>query len=36
MPHAEVHRFADAGHYIFEDANDDIMPLVQSFLDRHP
>jgi len=36
MPHAEVHRFADAGHYIFEDASEEIMPLVQSFLDRHP
>ena len=36
MPQAEVHRFADAGHYIFEDAADDVLPIIRSFLDRHP
>ena len=36
FPAAEVHRFADAGHYILEDARDEIIPLVQAFLQRHP
>lgn len=36
FPHAEIHRFADCGHYIAEDAANEIVPLVQSFLERHP
>lgn len=32
FPDAEFHRFEDAGHYILEDANDDIIPLVKDFL----
>jgi cis-3-alkyl-4-acyloxetan-2-one decarboxylase len=32
FPRAEVHRFADAGHYVLEDARDRIIPLVQAFL----
>ncbi len=36
FPVAEVHRFADAGHYILEDAYEQIVPLVQDFLARHP
>ena len=35
-PHAEVHRFPDAGHYVLEDAADEIPPLVADFLARHP
>jgi pimeloyl-ACP methyl ester carboxylesterase len=35
-PHAEVHRFPDAGHYVLEDAADEIPPLVVDFLARHP
>jgi haloalkane dehalogenase len=35
-PHAEVHRFPDAGHYLLEDAADEIPPLVRDFLARHP
>ncbi len=35
-PHAEVHRFADAGHYVLEDASAEIPPLVRDFLARHP
>ena len=31
-PHAEVHRFADCGHYILEDAAEEIMPLVRRFV----
>jgi haloalkane dehalogenase len=31
-PDAEVHRFADCGHYILEDAADEIIPLITTFL----
>jgi len=36
FPDAEVHRFSDGGHYILEDASEEIIPLVRSFLERHP
>jgi len=39
FPEADVHRFADAGHYVLEDAGDRIVPLVARFLaqsDRAP
>lgn len=32
FPRAEVHTFADAGHYVLEDAGDRIIPLVQESL----
>ena len=32
FPAAFVHRFADAGHYVLEDAGERILPLVQEFL----
>lgn len=32
LPHAQVHRFADAGHYVLEDAGDEIEALVVDFL----
>jgi len=32
FPKAETHRFADAGHYVLEDAGDRIIPLVRGFL----
>lgn len=32
LPHAEVHRFADAGHYVLEDAGAEIEVLVRRFL----
>ena len=32
MPHARVHRFEGAGHYVLEDAFDEILPLVEDFL----
>ncbi len=35
FPEAEVHRFADAGHYILEDAGDEVIPLIEAFLARH-
>jgi pimeloyl-ACP methyl ester carboxylesterase len=34
-PDAEVHPFENAGHYILEDAGDDIVTLVRKFLSRH-
>ncbi len=35
-PHAEAHRFPDAGHYVLEDARDEITSLVRDFLAQHP
>lgn len=35
-PEAEVHRFDDAGHYILEDAYDEVRPLIEGFLAAHP
>lgn len=32
LPHAEVHRYADAGHYVLEDAREHIVPLSSQFL----
>jgi pimeloyl-ACP methyl ester carboxylesterase len=32
FPAAEVHRFAEAGHYVLEDAGGEIVPLVQKFV----
>ena len=34
-PHAESHRFAKAGHYVLDDAAEEIPPLVLDFLARH-
>ncbi len=31
-PRAQVHRIADAGHYVLEDARDEIVPLISQFL----
>ena len=35
FPDAEVHRLADAGHYVVEDAFERIVPLVEQFLQSH-
>ncbi len=32
FPEAEVHQFPNAGHYVLEDAGDQIIPLVRGFL----
>jgi haloalkane dehalogenase len=32
FPGAEVHRFAEAGHYVVEDASQAILTLVKPFL----
>jgi cis-3-alkyl-4-acyloxetan-2-one decarboxylase len=34
FPNAEVHRYPDCGHYILEDAGNEIVPLIGGFLDR--
>ena len=34
FPNAQVHRFEDCGHYILEDACEEIVPLVKNFLNR--
>jgi pimeloyl-ACP methyl ester carboxylesterase len=36
MPHAEVHRFAEAGHLVLDDAGEQLLPLIRDFLARHP
>lgn len=36
FPAAEVHRLGDAGHYVIEDAYEEIIPLVEAFLSAHP
>jgi len=32
LPNADVHRFADCGHWVLEDASEDVIPLIQKFL----
>ena len=34
FPQAESHVIADAGHYVFEDAAEDVAETVRGFLDR--
>jgi cis-3-alkyl-4-acyloxetan-2-one decarboxylase len=34
FPDAEVHSYPDCGHYILEDAKDEVVPLISAFLDR--
>jgi cis-3-alkyl-4-acyloxetan-2-one decarboxylase len=34
FPHAEVHRYPDAGHYILEDKQDEVVPAIAEFLAR--
>ncbi len=36
LPEAQVVRFPDCGHYVLEDAGDEIIPLVDRFLHAHP
>jgi pimeloyl-ACP methyl ester carboxylesterase len=36
FPAAEQHRFDDAGHYVLEDADDRIIPLIETFLRAQP
>ncbi len=34
FPGAELHRFPDCGHYILEDAREEVVALISAFLDR--
>jgi len=34
FPQAQVHRFPDCGHYILEDAGDEVIGLIERFLAR--
>ena len=36
FPDAQVQRLAEAGHYILEDVADDVIPLINNFLQTHP
>lgn len=36
IPKAIVHSFYDAGHYVLEDAHEEILPLIQNFLRSNP
>ena len=36
FPQADVHRLADAGHYLVEDAHERIVPLMEDFLTENP
>jgi len=36
FPAAHVHRLADAGHWVVEDATDDVVRLAEDFLAKHP
>ncbi len=36
FPQAEVHRLADAGHFVIEDAPERVVPIVDRFLQSHP
>lgn len=36
FPQADVHAFADCGHYILEDAENEVVPIIQQFLKDHP
>ncbi|QOW23427.1 alpha/beta fold hydrolase [Novilysobacter avium] len=35
LPDAEVHAFADAGHYVLEDRHEALVPAIRAFLDKH-
>ena len=35
-PHAEVHRFEDCGHYILEDASEEVISRIRDFIQTHP
>jgi pimeloyl-ACP methyl ester carboxylesterase len=36
LPDAEVHAFADAGHYVLEDKSPVLVPAIRAFLDTNP
>jgi haloalkane dehalogenase len=34
FPNAQVHAYDDCGHYILEDASDEVVPLIRDFLNQ--
>ena len=36
MPHAEINEFSDCGHYILEDASNEVINIIQQFLAKNP
>ena len=36
LPHARVHTAEQAGHYVLEDAREDVLGWIQAFLDEQP
>jgi haloalkane dehalogenase len=36
LPEAQVTRFPDCGHYVLEDAAEEIIPAIEKFLDANP
>jgi pimeloyl-ACP methyl ester carboxylesterase len=36
FPHAEAHTWPDCGHYLLEDAGDEVIIRVREFLTKHP
>jgi len=36
MPHAEINEFPDCGHYILEDASDEVINIIQNFMVKNP
>lgn len=36
FPDAELHRYSDCGHYILEDASEELIPIIREFLEKHP
>jgi len=36
FPKAELHSCPDVGHYVLEDAGDEVIPAIRQFLKRHP
>jgi pimeloyl-ACP methyl ester carboxylesterase len=36
FPQAQVHNFPDCGHYVLEDATEEITRLIQEFLKKYP
>ena len=35
MPHAQINEYADCGHYILEDASDEVIPLIEQFMETN-
>jgi cis-3-alkyl-4-acyloxetan-2-one decarboxylase len=36
LPHAEAHTWPDCGHYLLEDAGEECLTMIRSFLERTP